>query len=132
MPDLRFARIIVMSSANTGKHSAAVPVEASLQHLPMPKTGFASVIIPCYNQGHFLHEAIESALAQTYPHSEVLVLDVGSTDKTAEVAAAYSGVQYIRQKNSGVSAARNTGLKQSRGEYLVFLDADDWAPARCS
>jgi glycosyltransferase involved in cell wall biosynthesis len=84
-----------------------------------------SVVIPCYNQAHFLHEAIESALAQTYSHCEILVVDDGSTENIAEVAAGYPKVRYIRQENSGVSAARNKGWKRSRGEYLVFLDADD-------
>jgi len=84
-----------------------------------------SIIIPCYNQGHFLGEAIESVLRQTYRHFEVIVVDDGSTDDTAEVAARYRQVRCIRQENEGVSAARNTGLGESRGRYVVFLDADD-------
>jgi len=91
----------------------------------MLESGLASVVIPCYNQADFLDEAIESALAQTYSHREVLVVDDGSTDNTPKVTGGYAGVRYVRQKNSGVSTARNTGWKQSRGEYLVFLDADD-------
>ena len=91
----------------------------------MPESGLVSVIIPCYNQAQFLPEAIESASAQTYPHREIIVVDDGSTDGTTKVAADYAALQYIRQENSGVSAARNTGLKKSRGEHLVFLDADD-------
>ena len=77
----------------------------------MPESGLVSVIIPCYNQAQFLPEAIESALAQTYPHREIIVVDDGSTDGTTKVAADYAALQYIRQENSGVSAARNTGLK---------------------
>ena len=84
-----------------------------------------SVVIPCYDQARFLGEAIESALAQTYPHVEVIVVDDGSPDNTSEVAARYPGVRCIRQKNRGLAAARNTGLRWSRGSYLVFLDADD-------
>ena len=84
-----------------------------------------SVIIPCYNQGHFLGEAIESTLAQTYPHLEVLVVDDGSTDNIAAVIARYPGVRCLRQENQGLSAARNTGLRHSIGERIVFLDADD-------
>ena len=84
-----------------------------------------SVVIPCYNQAHFLSEAIESVLAQSYPNFEVVVVDDGSTDDTSEVARRYSKVQCIRQENQGLSAARNTGLGHSRGEYVVFLDADD-------
>jgi glycosyltransferase involved in cell wall biosynthesis/peptidoglycan/xylan/chitin deacetylase (PgdA/CDA1 family) len=84
-----------------------------------------SVIIPCYNQAHYLEEAIESVLHQTYPHVEIVVVDDGSTDNTFEVASRYPGVLCIRQENSGLSAARNRGVGSSRGDYLVFLDADD-------
>jgi glycosyltransferase involved in cell wall biosynthesis len=91
----------------------------------MPASGLVSVIIPCYNQAHFLREAIESALAQTYSNREIIVVDDGSSDSTATVARRYSLVRYVYQQNAGPSAARNTGLKQSHGEYLVFLDADD-------
>jgi hypothetical protein len=84
-----------------------------------------SVIIPCFNQAPFLGEAITSVLAQTYPYFELIVVDDGSTDKTADVATAYPGVRCIRQANQGLAAARNTGLRGSQGAYLVFLDADD-------
>src|SRR3712207_4601210 len=84
-----------------------------------------SIVIPCYNQAHFLGEAIESVLAQTYPHFEVVVVDDGSTDNTEAVAARYPGVRCIRQENQGLAAARNTGIRRSNGSYLVFLDADD-------
>lgn len=84
-----------------------------------------SVIIPCYNQVHFLVEAIESVLAQTYPHYEIIVVDDGSTHDVAAVAAHYPEVCYIRQENQGTAVARNTGIGASKGSYLVFLDADD-------
>ena len=84
-----------------------------------------SVIIPCYNQAHFLPEAIESVLAQTYPHFEIVVINDGSSDNSAEVAARYPSIRYVDQENQGLSAARNTGLRESQGNYLVFLDADD-------
>ncbi len=84
-----------------------------------------SVVIPCYKQAHFLSEAIESVLQQTYPHVEIVVVDDGSPDNTAAVAARYPGVRYIRQENQGLAAARNTGMRHSNGSYLVFLDADD-------
>ena len=87
--------------------------------------GLVSVVIPCYNQAHFLGEAIESVLAQSYPHFEIVVIDDGSTDTTSEVAGRYPGVRCIRQDNQGLSAARNSGLRHSEGEYVVFLDADD-------
>lgn len=85
-----------------------------------------SVIIPCYNHGRYLSKAIESVLGQTYTHFEIIVVDDGSTDKTKEVAQNYKEVKYVSQINQGLSAARNTGIDQSIGQYLVFLDADDW------
>ena len=84
-----------------------------------------SVVIPCYNQAHFLSEAIESVLAQSYSNFEVIVVDDGSTDNTSEVAAHYPGVRLVCQENQGVSGARNSGLAVSKGEYVVFLDADE-------
>ena len=84
-----------------------------------------SIVIPCYNQARFLAEAIESALAQTYPNIEIVVVDDGSTDNTAAVTTRYERVHYIHQRNQGLPAARNTGLRHSLGRMLVFLDADD-------
>ncbi len=84
-----------------------------------------SVIIPCYNQAHFLGEAIESVLCQSYRHFEIIVVDDGSPDNTSEVASRYPGVRCILQANLGQGAARNTGFRESKGNYLVFLDADD-------
>ena len=84
-----------------------------------------SVVIPCYNHAHFLEQAIESVLKQSYSDFEIIVVDDGSTDNTAEVAGRYSPVRYVYQENAGLSSARNTGLRHSRGEFLVFLDADD-------
>ncbi len=83
------------------------------------------MVIPCYNQAHFLSEAIESVLAQDHPHTEIVVVDDGSTDNTAKVAAHYPQVHLIRQQNQGLSAARNVGLESSHGDYILFLDADD-------
>jgi glycosyltransferase involved in cell wall biosynthesis len=90
------------------------------------ETPLVSVIIPCYNQGHYLNEAIESVLRQTYPHFEIVVVDDGSTDNTAEVASRYPQVKLLRQENHGRPAVgRNNGFRQSSGDYIVFLDADD-------
>ncbi len=85
-----------------------------------------SVVITCYNHASYLDEAIGSVLYQTYPHFEIVVVDDGSTDHTKAVATNYREVKYVWQKNQGLAAARNTGVKASTGKYLVFLDADDW------
>jgi cellulose synthase/poly-beta-1,6-N-acetylglucosamine synthase-like glycosyltransferase len=84
-----------------------------------------SVVIPCFDQGHYLAEAIESALAQTHAPHEVIVIDDGSIDNSFEVAARYPEVRRTRQPNRGVAAARNAGLAASEAEFVVFLDADD-------
>jgi hypothetical protein len=84
-----------------------------------------SVVIPCFDQAHYLHEAIESVLAQTHPELEIVVVDDSSEDNTREVAARYPGVRCISQVRCGVAAGRNLGLTQSEGEFVVFLDADD-------
>ena len=88
-------------------------------------TPLVSVVIPCYKQAHFLADAIDSALAQTYPAVEVVVVDDGSPDNTAEVARRYRTIRCIKQENRGLAAARNAGLAASTGEFIVFLDADD-------
>ena len=85
-----------------------------------------SVIITCYNQGEYLHDAIESVLKQSYKNVDVIVIDDGSTDCTRELVVSFSGVDYVYQANSGLGAARNRGRSESRGRYLVFLDGDDF------
>jgi glycosyltransferase involved in cell wall biosynthesis len=84
-----------------------------------------SVVIPCYNQGAFLREALDSVRSATTRPVEVIVVDDGSTDDTAAVAASTPGTIFVRQPNAGLAAARNRGLEEARGEYVVFLDADD-------
>ncbi len=93
--------------------------------IPETPLELVSAVIPCYKQAHFLGEAIESVLAQTFPAHEIIVVDDGSPDGTEEVAIRYSSVRYVRQANQGLSAARNTGYRHSRGAFIVFLDADD-------
>jgi glycosyltransferase involved in cell wall biosynthesis len=86
-----------------------------------------SVIIPCYRQARYLPEAIDSALAQTHPAVEVLVVNDGSEDDTEAVAGRYGDrIRYLWRSNGGISAARNTGIAHARGSYLKFLDADDY------
>jgi glycosyltransferase involved in cell wall biosynthesis len=89
------------------------------------RAGLVSVIIPCYNYARFLGDAIQSALDQTYPAVEIVVVDDGSTDDLGPIAEAFPMARFITQTNQGLSAARNTGLAHSRGDLVVFLDADD-------
>ena len=83
-----------------------------------------SVVIPCYNQGRFLEEAVRSA-ASTASRIEVIIVDDGSQDDTAAVAARCAPARYVRQENRGLAAARNRGLAEATGDLVVFLDADD-------
>lgn len=96
-----------------------------------------SVIIIAYNGEAFLSQAIDSVLAQTFQDFELLVVDDGSTDRTRQIADAYRMTRRVRVLshpdggNRGMSAARNLGLSQARGEFIAFLDADDvWAPEK--
>ena len=86
-----------------------------------------SIIIPCYNAELWLIESIESALAQTWKNTEIIVVDDGSVDKSLSIACAYTslGVQVISQPNMGASAARNRAYGKCRGEFIQYLDADD-------
>jgi glycosyltransferase involved in cell wall biosynthesis len=93
--------------------------------------GLVSVIIPCYNRAHIVRETIDSVLAQTYRNLEALVIDDGSTDDTREVVSSYPDprIRYFHRENGGLSAARNSGLNNARGEFVAFLDSDDtWHP----
>jgi glycosyltransferase involved in cell wall biosynthesis len=89
-----------------------------------------SVIIPCYNYGLYLSEAIESIIAQTYSNWECLIIDDGSTDNTKEVSENYCNkdkrIHYFSKINGGLSSARNEGLKHAKGDFIQFLDADDF------
>lgn len=93
-----------------------------------------SIIIPTYNRENFVREAISSVLAQedVPQEMEILVIDDGSTDGTSEILARFSQrIRYIRQNHSGVSAARNRGILESRGEWIALLDSDDvWLPSK--
>jgi glycosyltransferase involved in cell wall biosynthesis len=84
-----------------------------------------SVVIPCFNQGRFLRDALDSVLRQTLQQAEIVVVDDGSTDDTAAVARRYPDVRCIRQPNRGLASARNAGVTNTTGEAVVFLDADD-------
>jgi glycosyltransferase involved in cell wall biosynthesis len=96
--------------------------------------GLVSVVIPAYNMGRFLSEAVASALFQSYPNREVIVVDDGSTDDTPQRLADFvtsGSIRYHYQDNAGLSAARNAGIALAKGEFIALLDADDvWEPQR--
>lgn len=89
-----------------------------------------SIIVPCYNQGQYLPEALNSVLGQSYTNWECIIVNDGSTDGTEEISTEYcrknKQFKYITKPNGGVSSSRNEGMKHIRGDYVKFLDADDW------
>jgi glycosyltransferase involved in cell wall biosynthesis len=120
---LKFQELIVNlpAASKTSDVPARLLQDSVFEHDPGP---LVSVIIPCYNGEAFLEEAIESALAQTYRRVEVIVVDDGSTDRSPAIAHRYP-VRYLRQYNRGLTETRNRGIRESNGDYIVFLDADD-------
>jgi glycosyltransferase involved in cell wall biosynthesis len=93
------------------------------------KDCLVTVIIPSYNDAHFLGQAVQSVLNQAWTNFEIIIVDDGSQDNTEEVAKSFrdSRIRYVRhEQNKGLSAARNTGLRHARGRYIAFLDADDY------
>jgi glycosyltransferase involved in cell wall biosynthesis len=96
----------------------------------MTRPAKISVVIPCYNAGKYIVAAIASVLEQGWPSMEIIVVDDGSSDGSAElVRRTFPGVKLIQQVNQGVAAARNHGIMQAQGDWIAFLDADDiWLP----
>lgn len=92
-----------------------------------PRAPLVSILIPAYNAERSIASALQSAIAQTWPHKEIIVVDDGSTDGTLEAARRFAadGVRVIHQENQGAAGARNTALSASRGDYIQWLDADD-------
>jgi glycosyltransferase involved in cell wall biosynthesis len=90
-------------------------------------TPLVSILIPCHNAAPWLAQTLESALDQTWPHREIIVVDDGSTDGSAAIAHTYAGrgVRLVTQENRGAAAARNHAIREAHGEFLQFLDADD-------
>ena len=85
-----------------------------------------SIVIPCYNTEQYIEEAVNSALCQTYSNFEVIVVDDGSTDKSYNILCSFGDrIRIVQQKNGGLSAARNAGILAAKGDYIMFVDADD-------
>ncbi|SMC87501.1 Glycosyl transferase family 2 [Desulfocicer vacuolatum DSM 3385] len=97
---------------------------------PIKKTPLVTAIIPTFNRGWCLAEAVTSVINQKYPAMEIIVVDDGSTDNTLKLLEPYmDSITLLHQENKGVSAARNLGIKHSTGDFLAFLDSDDlWTP----
>jgi glycosyltransferase involved in cell wall biosynthesis len=98
----------------------------------LDNTPLVTVLIPTYNCATYIRTAIDSALAQTYPAVEIIVIDDGSTDETQAILQSYKDkIHIIKQSNQGAATARNAGLAIAQGEYIATLDADDsWLPER--
>ncbi|MGD9335327.1 MAG: glycosyltransferase [Desulfobacterales bacterium] len=96
------------------------------------KKPLISVIIPTYNRGWIIKEAIDSVMAQNYRDFELIIVDDGSTDNTSDILNSYHGdILVFRQENRGVSAARNRGIVEASGRFIAFLDSDDlWLPQK--
>lgn len=97
------------------------------------KPGLVSIITPCYNGARYIRETIDSVIAQTYPEWEMIIVDDGSKDESAEIVREYEEkekrIHLIQQSNAGSAAARNNGLRLAGGQYICLLDADDvWLP----
>ena len=91
--------------------------------------GLVSIITPCYNGGKYISETIESVMAQSYKNWEMLIVDDGSKDNSADIVNSYSvkdqRIKLIQQENRGSAAARYNGIRQASGQYIALLDADD-------
>lgn len=103
--------------------------------MSLEKEPFFSIIIPCYNQAHFLNDCVESILIQSFNSWEAIIINDGSQDDTETKSLEYSNknsrIHYVYQSNQGLSAARNAGIKKASGQFLLFLDADDWLEPSC-
>lgn len=96
----------------------------------MKSNPLVSVIVPVYNVEKYLRQCLDSILGQTYKNLEVIIVDDGSTDSSADIIKEYkkkdNRIVTISQKNQGLSAARNVGIKKANGDYIMFVDSDDW------
>src|SRR5919198_2354777 len=119
----------VRDSPAAWRHGAAQERAVTRAHAPHSvgaADGVVSIIITNYNYGHFLGEAIESALAQTHGHVEVIVVDDGSTDNSRKIIRQYGDrILPVLKQNAGQASAFNVGFRRASGSAIIFLDADD-------
>lgn len=97
------------------------------------KNGLVSIITPCYNGGKYISQTIDTVIAQTYEDWEMIIVDDGSKDNSADIVRAYMDkdqrIKFLQQENAGSAAARNNGIRHAEGQYIALLDADDlWEP----
>jgi glycosyltransferase involved in cell wall biosynthesis/O-antigen/teichoic acid export membrane protein len=134
-PQVRFG-VKPVSALRTGSFQAlqippvSIPAAISQEQIAAKATVRISVVIPAYNAAAFLPRCLQSVYAQTLQPDEIIVVDDGSTDNTAALAAQL-GARVVSRRNGGLSAARNTGIQAARNEWIALLDADDlWAPEK--
>ncbi len=103
------------------------PAHEDTTIIPVSQLPLVSVIIPAYNAATYISEAINSVLSQDYKNFKLIIINDGSTDNTEEIIKSYTDnrIHYMSQHNKGLAATHNTGIKQSRGEYVIKLDCDD-------
>ncbi len=117
---------LIYFQKNKNKRPFELTYNQQLLTINIDEQPLVSIIITSYNHAQYLPEALESVFGQTYKNIECIVVDDGSTDGTRNLMLQYPNVTYVYQDNSGLSAARNKGASACKGDYIIFLDADDW------
>lgn len=132
MEELQLLKILHRSVTRRKKHQSPQLMPQIKDFRINQEDPLISIILPLYNGKHLVRKSLDSVIRQTYTHWELIVVDDGSADDGAAwIAAHYPQATIIRQKNAGVAAARNTGIKHAKGEIIAFLDQDDeWVPSK--
>lgn len=116
--------VLLLDEKTCAPQHGTANMHCALQEFPL-----VSIIVPAYNAQRYIEATLESLICQTYPHMEIMVVDDGSTDQTADIVKKFKEndprIQLLQQSNSGVAAARNLGIQYSRGDYIAPVDADD-------
>jgi glycosyltransferase involved in cell wall biosynthesis len=108
------------------RHCLRFMPDSSEAELKKVTVGSVAVVIPTYDRSHLIARAVESVLAQTRSADEIVVVDDGSSDRTAAIVSSYPGVHLLRKVNGGLASARNAGIHATRCDWIAFLDDDDW------